>query len=92
MTGRLGLVVALLALSLASAACGRCLSRQDCDPGFYCEFDRGECLQGCTGPEDCAPTASCDRQTGQCRPAGGSLFDRDAGTSTTATTASDAGA
>lgn len=77
----------LFALVLATG-CLPCRTRQDCGPGEFCEFNSGDCVQGCTGPDDCAPTARCDPQLGQCRPGGGTLVELDA---STATTSPDAG-
>ncbi len=84
----------LLGLSAWLLSCGGgCRVSSQCDPGQRCDFDTQTCVQGCTSNEDCNPGV-CDSATGRCKPTFVTIPDiggrRDAGTSTTSSTA-DAG-
>lgn len=54
-------------LLFGNLACAPCRTRSDCDPGFICNFDTGDCEQGCTSNEDCGGTSVCNASTGSCQ-------------------------
>jgi hypothetical protein len=65
---RPALAPAALICALAWAGCSSpCHSSSDCDEAQHCDFESGECQNGCTSGADCF-SGSCNVETGACRP------------------------